>query len=104
MHIICPHCSTSYAINPATLGVAGRTVRCSRCKEVWLARPEDAVNIPALVPSMADGDQAPNPALAAGRNGSAGSEIGSDHEMPVVESPSISAGWPAQAEGAREAN
>ena len=43
MHIICPHCTTSYAIDLATLGEAGRTVRCSRCKEVWLARPEDAI-------------------------------------------------------------
>ncbi|MDO8400106.1 MAG: hypothetical protein Q7T45_20025, partial [Bradyrhizobium sp.] len=25
MHIICPHCTTSYAINLATLGAAGRT-------------------------------------------------------------------------------
>ena len=33
MHIVCPHCTTSYAINPSTLGPAGRTVRCSRCKE-----------------------------------------------------------------------
>ena len=45
MHIICPHCTTSYAINPATLGAAGRTVRCSRCKETWLARPEDAIEM-----------------------------------------------------------
>ena len=45
MHIICPHCTTSYAIDLATLGVAGRTVRCSRCKEVWLARPEDAAEV-----------------------------------------------------------
>jgi predicted Zn finger-like uncharacterized protein len=52
MHIVCPHCSTSYAINPATLGSAGRTVRCSRCKEVWLARQEDAVELPA--PAMAE--------------------------------------------------
>ena len=29
------------------LGAAGRTVRCSRCKEVWLARPEDAVDVDA---------------------------------------------------------
>ena len=43
MHIVCPHCTTSYAIDLATLGAAGRTVRCSRCKEVWLARPEDAI-------------------------------------------------------------
>jgi predicted Zn finger-like uncharacterized protein len=103
MHIICPHCTTTYAIDLSTLGAAGRTVRCSRCKEVWLARPEDAVSIQALVPSMADGgDPAPNPALAAARNDPAGSEIGQDHQMPVVESPSISAEWPAEAEGARE--
>jgi predicted Zn finger-like uncharacterized protein len=96
MHIICPHCTTTYAINLATLGAAGRTVRCSRCKEVWLARPEDAVNIEALAPAMADGgDPAPNPHLAAGRNDPAGSEIEQQHETPVVESPSISAEWPA---------
>ena len=53
MHIVCPHCTTSYAIDLATLGAAGRTVRCSRCKEVWLARPEDATEIVAPVPAMA---------------------------------------------------
>jgi predicted Zn finger-like uncharacterized protein len=80
MHIICPHCTTSYAIDTATLGAAGRTVRCSRCKEVWLARPEDAVVTQALVPSMAEnGADAPHSAASA----------------PVVESPSISAEWPA---------
>jgi predicted Zn finger-like uncharacterized protein len=102
MHIICPHCTTTYAIDLSTLGVAGRTVRCSRCKEVWLARPEDAVIIQALVPSMADGgDQALNPVLTAGRNGSAGSEIGQDHDAPLVESPSISAEWPTDGEASR---
>jgi predicted Zn finger-like uncharacterized protein len=102
MHIICPHCTTTYAIDLSTLGAAGRTVRCSRCKEVWLARPEDAVNIQALAPAFADGgDPAPNPAPA-GRNGPAGGEIEQDHHTPVVESPSISAEWPAAAEGARE--
>jgi predicted Zn finger-like uncharacterized protein len=103
MHIICPHCTTTYAIDLSTLGAAGRTVRCSRCKEVWLARPEDAVSVQALAPAMADGgDQAPNPAVAAARNEPVGSEIGQNHETPVVESPSISAEWPAEAEGARE--
>jgi predicted Zn finger-like uncharacterized protein len=104
MHIICPHCTTTYAINLSTLGAAGRTVRCSRCKEVWLARPEDAVSIEALVPAMADGgDPAPTSAVA-GPNGRAGGEIEQDHHTPVVESPSISAEWPAEAEGARESN
>jgi predicted Zn finger-like uncharacterized protein len=104
MHIICPHCTTSYAIDPATLGPAGRTVRCSRCKEVWLARPEDAVLTQALVSSMADGgDQPPNSAPAAGRNEPAGSDP-QVHEIPAVESPSISAEWPAEGEAGREPN
>jgi predicted Zn finger-like uncharacterized protein len=97
MHIICPHCTTSYAIDPATLGSAGRTVRCSRCKEVWLARPEDAVLTQALVPSMAEGgDPAPNSAAMAAHTAPAEQ----DHETPVVESPSISAEWPTEGEGA----
>jgi predicted Zn finger-like uncharacterized protein len=105
MHIICPHCTTTYAIDLTTLGAAGRTVRCSRCKEVWLARPEDAVNIQALVPSMAGGGgQAPNSAVAAGRNDPLGSKLEQDHDTPVVESPSISAEWPAESQASREPN
>ena len=105
MHIICPYCTTTYAIELSTLGVAGRTVRCSRCKKVWLARPEDAVSIQALVPSMADGgDPAPNPVPTAARNDHADSEIERQHETPVVESPSISAEWPVDGEASREAN
>lgn len=42
MPIVCPHCATSYAVDPATLGAGGRMVRCSRCRETWLARSEDA--------------------------------------------------------------
>ena len=32
MLIVCPSCSTSYAIEPGSLGSAGRTVRCARCR------------------------------------------------------------------------
>jgi len=37
MQIACPSCSTSYEIDPASLGPAGRTVRCVRCKTTWFA-------------------------------------------------------------------
>jgi predicted Zn finger-like uncharacterized protein len=37
MLIVCPSCATSYMIDPATLGPAGRTVRCARCKSTWFA-------------------------------------------------------------------
>jgi predicted Zn finger-like uncharacterized protein len=100
MHIICPHCTTSYAIDLATLGAAGRTVRCSRCKEVWLARPEDAVEAVAPAPAMAaagqpaDGDDAAAEWDALAREDDSGSP-----DTPVVDSPSISADWPAEGEG-----
>src|ERR1043165_5460168 len=65
MHIICPHCTTSYAIELHTLGHAGRTVRCSRCRQVWLARPQDVRMTHALVPSMVDDSPSGSPAAAA---------------------------------------
>src|SRR5258708_40224437 len=95
MHIICPHCTTSYAIDPATLGTAGRTVRCSRCKEAWLARPEDAIEIAA-----------PAAAMAAGRHGGAAAggaaaewaalarEEGEGARAPMVDRPSCSGDRP----------
>jgi predicted Zn finger-like uncharacterized protein len=98
MHIVCPHCTTSYAIKLDTLGPAGRTVRCSRCKEVWLARPEDAVVVAAAVPAMAEaGQPAGNPDAAAEWDALARQDEG--QEAPVVDSPSISADWPADGEG-----
>src|SRR5690349_19250088 len=42
MLIVCPSCSTSYMIDPASLGQAGRTVRCARCRETWFERPPGA--------------------------------------------------------------
>ena len=93
MHIVCPHCTTSYAIDPATLGVAGRNVRCSRCKEVWLARPEDAVKNVAPARTMASASQASSEADAAAEWEAMAAED-SGQEAPVVDSPSISADWP----------
>ena len=100
MHIICPHCTTSYAIDLATLGAAGRTVRCSRCKEVWLARPEDATELKAAVPAMAEAAaQAAAPEAREQWDTHASQEHDEGQEAPIVDSPSISAGWPASAEG-----
>jgi predicted Zn finger-like uncharacterized protein len=105
MHIVCPHCTTSYAINPATLGAGGRTVRCSRCKETWLARPEDAIELaeaaPAAMssppPGRAQSSQAAADDTAAEWEAMAREDEAQD--TPVVDSPSISAGWPAEGDG-----
>lgn len=93
MHIVCPHCTTSYAIKLASLGTNGRTVRCSRCKETWVARPEGAIEeapVPAMAVSQAD-DQAD---LAEQWNSYAKDDGAA--ETPVVESPSIASDWPAE--------
>lgn len=51
MIITCSACLTRYLVEPRTLGVAGRTVRCANCGNTWLqGPPEDAprrVDVPA---------------------------------------------------------
>ena len=96
MHIICPHCTTSYAIDLATLGKAGRTVRCSRCKEIWLARPEDATELkaPAMAEAGAGGADA-----AAGWDAVARQQDSQQYDPPVVDSPPISGDWQASVDG-----
>jgi hypothetical protein len=78
------------------LGTAGRTVRCSRCKETWLARPEDAVEMAAAVPAMAQSSQSAGNDAAAEWEALAREEEAQN--TPVVDSPSISADLPAERE------
>ncbi|QPF91219.1 MJ0042-type zinc finger domain-containing protein [Bradyrhizobium commune] len=94
MHIVCPHCTTSYAIKLASLGANGRTVRCSRCKETWIARPEDAIE-EVSVAAMATASQADDQSDLAKQWNSYAEDDGAS-ETPVVESPSIASGWPGE--------
>jgi len=94
MHIVCPHCTTSYAINPAALGTAGRIVRCSRCKQTWPASPEDVVEMATAAPAMAAAGQMSADDAAAEWDAMAREEEAQD--TPTVESPSISADWPSE--------
>jgi predicted Zn finger-like uncharacterized protein len=92
MHIVCPHCTTSYAIKLASLGVNGRTVRCSRCKETWVAHAEDAIE-EASIPAMAAASQADDQADLAEQWNSYARDDGAA-DAPVVDSPSIASDWP----------
>jgi predicted Zn finger-like uncharacterized protein len=98
MQIICPHCSTSYGVNAASLGEAGRTVRCSRCKETWLARPEDAVEFANQTQAMASQENAEQDA-ASEWDALAREEADQDGEAPHVDSPSIANDWQDSAGG-----
>jgi predicted Zn finger-like uncharacterized protein len=103
MHIVCPHCTTSYAVNPASFGAQGRTVRCSRCKEVWLARPEHAMAAAAPEPAMAEASQGgPNADAAAEWDALARQEAG--EETLVVDSPPIADDWAAAANNEADDN
>jgi len=76
------------------LGAAGRTVRCSRCKEVWLAHPEDAIEPAALAPAMAETDRfgaEPDAAEWGLRSHDKAEEY-----TPIIDSPSIAGDWPAE--------
>jgi hypothetical protein len=79
-------------------------VRCSRCKEVWLARAEDAVEFVHRPPVMAGAsaeDDGQDAAAEWDQLAREGAEA--DSEAPHVDSPSIagdwqgSAGWSAEA-------
>jgi predicted Zn finger-like uncharacterized protein len=47
MQLACPSCHTAFLVDPAELGSEGRTVRCTRCRTSWFARPEDVVSMPS---------------------------------------------------------
>jgi predicted Zn finger-like uncharacterized protein len=65
MLIVCPNCATSYMIDPASVGPAGRSVRCARCKSTWFAgAPKSPSNVSAYVDSViaeAEAQQKPSP-------------------------------------------
>jgi predicted Zn finger-like uncharacterized protein len=44
MQIACPHCQTSYQVDPLSVGPAGRSVRCARCRTVWFAADTTALS------------------------------------------------------------
>ncbi len=92
MLIVCPSCATSYTIDPAALGPAGRTVRCARCKVTWFAGgPKAAPELTEFVGDViaeaetqtAGGGQAeqpqPDPAAAGG------DDFGAESVVPIGE-------------------
>src|SRR5262249_22111543 len=99
MQIICPHCTTAYAVNSATIRAARRTGRCARCKQASLARPGGPTEPAGPVAAMAEtrGSRAET-GMAAGWAG-AQDEVG--RSTPVVESPPIAGNWQAADDGSQ---
>ena len=99
MPIVCPHCATSYAVDSAKLGPGGRTVRCARCKDVWVAHPDDAMQdaARALVPAMS-AEQRPVPPVE--DDAAWGIDPAQDDLAypPHIDSPSIAGDMPTDAD------
>jgi predicted Zn finger-like uncharacterized protein len=65
MLIVCPNCATSYIVDPAAVGPAGRTVRCARCKATWSASgPKSVPDADAFVDNVNADAETRSPALA----------------------------------------
>lgn len=62
MILTCPSCATSYSVDGAKLGPAGRTVRCAACGERWTAKAEAELE---LVAPVAVAEPTPEPVAEA---------------------------------------
>jgi predicted Zn finger-like uncharacterized protein len=100
MLIVCPSCATSYMIDPASVGPAGRTVRCARCRATWfVGGPKAASDVTAFVDSViAEAEartggprgslpKAANLATAPDEASHTGDDFGEDQTEPVAEPP-----------------
>lgn len=69
MLIVCPNCATSYLIEPTSVGSAGRTVRCARCKTTWFAAaPKPANDVTAFVDGVIAEAEAQNSGQTGGQS------------------------------------
>jgi predicted Zn finger-like uncharacterized protein len=104
MLIVCPSCATAYRIELSTLGVNGRSVRCARCKTVWMASADSivttALDMPATTAARAAPPPPPPPPHASAADHdeddglgawTAGEDpaAGEDEAMASVEAPSL---------------
>jgi len=62
MLIVCPSCTTAYRIELSTLGAAGRTVRCARCRGTWFAAMTELAPAALALPAPPDGAAPPTAA------------------------------------------
>ena len=61
MLIVCPSCTTAYRIELSTLGAAGRTVRCARCRATWFASVSELAPAAVALPAVQEVPRPPQP-------------------------------------------
>jgi predicted Zn finger-like uncharacterized protein len=69
MIITCPSCATQFFVPDDKIGPHGRRVRCAKCAEQWLQKPEPAMpRARAPKPALDDDDPFATPAYEEGRD------------------------------------
>ncbi|MBV9078022.1 MAG: zinc-ribbon domain-containing protein [Methylobacteriaceae bacterium] len=63
MLLVCPSCSSEYAIDPDRIGPAGRKVRCASCRETWFVSAEEVESAQAPEPDLVSIAEAPGPVI-----------------------------------------
>src|ERR1700751_2666305 len=98
MLIVCPSCTTAYRIELSTLGAAGRTVRCARCRATWFASVEAMAPATLALPAVQEGfgppqavaeepgepDHAPQESAVAQAASGEAASVTIDHSPPLV--------------------
>jgi predicted Zn finger-like uncharacterized protein len=100
MRLDCPSCAAGFEIDPAVLGLKGRTVRCASCKTKWFAAaPEPALaesanawtaETPSMpVPAVTAEDRADHEVLNASRIDTDASAIAAEDIAVVENAPAL---------------
>jgi len=102
MLIVCPNCATAYMVDPGTLGAAGRTVRCARCKTTWFASlQKQAPSVDAFVDGViAEAEAQSGPVAAEPPHAEAAPPLA--EEPPAAAEPEVAAPEPHPAEAEEE--
>lgn len=56
MLVSCPKCKVSYTIEPELIPEDGKKLRCAKCGEVWLCKPNDLFDLPPKLSKPSDSD------------------------------------------------
>jgi len=109
MLIVCPTCATSYQVQLAALGAAGRLVRCAQCKNTWFATAESAAAEAAMAAGPSPAPEQPSAQPAAddftvdpgdlpANDATASDETeGTGRALVIADAPSIAPDHPTEA-------
>lgn len=100
MLIVCPSCATSYMLDPASVGAAGRMVRCARCRATWFVGGQTG-DVSAFVDGMiAEAEAEANPAVPPPAASPPPPSMPAAHPFPESPPPRPAASMPSWTPGA----